>query len=215
MPERLVLPIHGADHCPGGPDPIPCLVAGNATPWILLVAGGQTLPGDGAFDPLLFDQLRWDPTLVALNPADVTDGSDDIFEIDVLTFGATDYFQPTLRLQPEHEGWYEFELGVDVGDTGDGVASGFWEADLAPTTAGGASPDTFHWNEKFIWNGVDQLQEMFQRTWKLWATAQRAYQVSVRQNTGVNKDLAGQLLIRYLGQFGGSNDSATWELATP
>lgn len=27
MPERLVLPIHGADHCPGGPDEIPCLGA--------------------------------------------------------------------------------------------------------------------------------------------------------------------------------------------
>ena len=25
MTERVILPIHGADHCPGGPDPIPCL----------------------------------------------------------------------------------------------------------------------------------------------------------------------------------------------
>lgn len=25
MTERVVLPIHGLDHCPGGPDPIPCL----------------------------------------------------------------------------------------------------------------------------------------------------------------------------------------------
>jgi hypothetical protein len=29
--ERLVLPIHGGDHCPGGPDPIPCL--SSEIPW--------------------------------------------------------------------------------------------------------------------------------------------------------------------------------------
>ena len=27
MTERIVLPIHGADHCPGGPDPIPCFTS--------------------------------------------------------------------------------------------------------------------------------------------------------------------------------------------
>jgi hypothetical protein len=31
---KVVLPIHGGDHCPGGPDPIPCL--GGTFPWVIL-----------------------------------------------------------------------------------------------------------------------------------------------------------------------------------
>ena len=37
MTERVVLPIHGSDHCPGGPDPIPCLAA---TPYAYIRGGG-------------------------------------------------------------------------------------------------------------------------------------------------------------------------------
>ena len=31
MAEKFVVPIHGSDHCPGGPDPIPCLTSN--LPW--------------------------------------------------------------------------------------------------------------------------------------------------------------------------------------
>ena len=195
--------------------PAPLPPVAGATPWLLLNAYGQTLPGDAGFDPLKFDELAWDPSLVNLNPADPEDGSDDIFFVDKLTFGGTDYWQPGLRLLSSTEGWYEFEVAVDVGDTGDGAPSVFWEASVHPTSGGGSFPNTFHWNEKFIWNGTDQMQEMFQRTWRLWATAQRSYQVSVRQNTGVDKDLAGWMMIRYLGQLGGFDDNSEWEFAYP
>lgn len=36
MSQKTVLPIHGADHCPGGPDPLPCLASAAGavpTPW--------------------------------------------------------------------------------------------------------------------------------------------------------------------------------------
>jgi hypothetical protein len=38
--ERVILPIHGHDHCPGGPDPIPC----GGTPAAML--GGLDFVGD-------------------------------------------------------------------------------------------------------------------------------------------------------------------------
>ena len=48
MAEKFVVPIHGSDHCPGGPDPIPCL-GGAIVEWgnvaeivTLSVATGST-----------------------------------------------------------------------------------------------------------------------------------------------------------------------------
>jgi hypothetical protein len=66
MPERVVLPIHGPDHCPGGPDPIPCLT--SSLPVFRAVIQGTEdseanrthyPSGDGG-DNVYFD--AWDPT---------------------------------------------------------------------------------------------------------------------------------------------------------
>lgn len=66
MTERIVLPIHGQDHCPGGPDPIPCLTnvrkrlvgyvnhlttAGN---WNETQIGLDTWQND---DPTIFEEI--------------------------------------------------------------------------------------------------------------------------------------------------------------
>ena len=48
MTERVILPIHGADHCPGGPDPIPCLT--DEIKYIVCkdIATGQTFATGGS-----------------------------------------------------------------------------------------------------------------------------------------------------------------------
>lgn len=186
----------------------------STVPWILLQAGGQTLPGDGAFDPLLFDTLYWDPALVTLNPADPTDGSDSTFEIDVLTFGGTDYFQPTLRLQSGIEGFYRFEIFADVGDSGDGNPGEFWEVDVSTDTSGGAFPGTEGVTYAHIWNGTEFFEDVMRHVFHIWATAQRGYFMQSRQNTGAAKDLGGWMMIHYLGTLGGATDSAGWESAS-
>jgi hypothetical protein len=43
MPERVILPIHGADHCLGGPDPIPCLGIAVFRAWKYLQANQTTI----------------------------------------------------------------------------------------------------------------------------------------------------------------------------
>jgi len=54
---KVVLPIHGPDHCPGGPDPIPCLRIPYFRMWQYAVQ--TTLDGvTGDADPLRFD--RWE-----------------------------------------------------------------------------------------------------------------------------------------------------------
>ena len=202
--------------------PAPIIEAGGgSTPWIFLVSS-QGILGDATFYPMVFDQLFWDPALVTLNPADVEDGSDPLFHVEVASIdlgtgaGSQDYFLPYLRHAfGGGEGWYEFEVAADIGDSGDGAPGVFWELDVSPSPSGGSFPSTFYWNERFIWNGTDMLAEMCQRTWKLWSTANRAYILQARQNTGQEKDLSAQMLIRYLGGLGGSTDSADWEFASP
>ena len=41
-----VVPIHGSDHCPGGPDPIPCLETGDFPYAVMEFNNGVTIPDD-------------------------------------------------------------------------------------------------------------------------------------------------------------------------
>jgi hypothetical protein len=189
--------------------------AGLVWPWIYLEGGGQTLPGDGGFDPILFDSLYWDPNLVTLNPADVTDGSDITFDISTLTFGATDYFLPTLRMANGIDSWYWFEIWADIGDSGDGAPGVFWEMQISADSAGGSFPNYFGTHWAHIWNGTDFFEDVMRHNFKIFSTAQRGYSLIGRQNTGVDKDFNGGMMIHYLGQLGGLTDSASWEFASP
>lgn len=189
--------------------------SGTPWPWILLEAGGQTLPGDANFDPLLFDGLYWDPNLVTLNPADVEDGSDNTFDIDILSFGGTDYFQPTLRLMNSIEGWYRFECYAQLDQIDDGLAGGFWEVDVSPDSLGGAFPGTEGATWYRIWNATDYFNPLIRENFWIHANAQRGYFMQGRQNTGQDKGFGGWMLIHYLGSLGGSDTDNDWEFASP
>ena len=208
---KVVVPNHGPDHCPGGPDPIPCLTGGTV-PWIWLQAGGQTLPGDGGFDPFLFDGLVWDPALVSLNPADVTDGSDGIFDIEILSHGGTDYYHPILRVASSVQGWYRFEITADIGDSGDGLTGGFWEVDMTEDSANSSHPSLLDLTWGHVWNGTDYFLDVMRHVFHLWPKFQCGYGMQTRQNTTTNKDLTGGMMIHYLGSLGGTTDATDWEV---
>lgn len=54
-----VLPIHGPDHCPGGPDPIPCLTQ----PWVILRGAEVESDGSGINVPVRYQYAakNYDP----------------------------------------------------------------------------------------------------------------------------------------------------------
>lgn len=58
MTERQVIPIHGGDHCPGGPDPIPCLES-SPTVWAALSNQvlGWVYEGAGGDDDVDWDTI--------------------------------------------------------------------------------------------------------------------------------------------------------------
>lgn len=104
MTERVILPIHGQDHCPGGPDPIPCLVN---VPWIAVydnVIYGQQVGDTEALDV----RLKF---LAAV----VSDNGDDYFGVDTITSDpelGEDIYRPIIK----QSGIYAFTFWLFYND---------------------------------------------------------------------------------------------------
>lgn len=195
-------------------------VSGAGTPWILLDAGGQTLPGDNGFDPLLFDTLFWDPTLVTLNPADPTDGSDNIFVITKLTFSGIDYWV----FSPRNGGWFEFDLFVEFGNAESGAANGYAEISMTASTFAGIPVLGYRRMGIVVPWGTSGGTPLEIKNYvhitnrKMYLSDQQAtYIPSCRQNTGTDKDLGGMMWVGYYGELGGAGNlgQSDWEFANP
>ncbi len=209
---------HGWTHArkeDGGTDPIPFPPSGE-TPWILLDNGGQTLPGDNGFDPMIFDTLYWDPSLVTLNPADPTDGSDPHFGISSHTFGGLDYF----AFYSKNGGWFGFDIFIELGNASGGAAGGKGELSMTASTFSGIPVQGYR-RMGFVadWDGdswLDNRNSIHIGERKMYTSNQQAeYHPNVRQNTGSDKDLGGMMFVAYYGGLGGSTASADWEFANP
>lgn len=154
---KLVLPIHGDQHCPGGPDPLPCLASGgpwirqvmnpadlddtqlvSSGAWTLVKVGGDNGPfGTGA----TFDTFYGDDGETWFD-----DGLNNQIEVDLLPVGVAQqrrvYFSAQirwknpfagdigLRLASSQWGWHKQVYNKELGGAaGDaaGVTFLYWQ----------------------------------------------------------------------------------------
>lgn len=188
MTERIVLPIHGEDHCPGGPDPIPCLVK----PWALLYGGFATCPTGTTFP------VPWATAIKHNDP-------DDAFfswRIDDVGDPGNDRFVLTL----EREGIYDIDAVISFDDTGTAPFGGYAAFDLHPVTHRFddgllVSADWLSGGE-FTFHGFLRIQTQF-------AVGPLGSELTpfARHTNGVNRDLNGvKLFCMYKQTLGNTTE---------
>lgn len=202
MTLKAPLLIHGADHCPGGKDPIPCL---GPSPWVALHNGATTV-ASGTWKPVPLGSLAYDPDLV-------TPG--DIFSWASTDVGDTG--NPRWELTTHRTGWYSFELVTawDQVTTAGGINHGYAVQQLR-FTPGLNSPffeNTFLSSADWLDNvyapsGFEMLDNPTLMTArKIYVASGRAWQPRARQVTGATRGLSG---VMFLVEYLGADDSATW-----
>lgn len=198
---------HGRTHCPGGSDPIPaaCL-SGSVWPWVVLENLGQTLATGTSFIPSYLTNVYWDATLTE----DPTVGG-GIFSVSSVTHSGTDYW----RLLLNNEGWYLFEMWHSIDDVTGWAAGEYFQQRISQTAGTPFQSDDrldSSISEELI-NGNQQSTETFRLIWAAQSDTQRAYEATIRQTSGVDKSVGGNVKVWYLGGVGGSTASSSWSTA--
>jgi hypothetical protein len=200
-----VIPIHGGDHCPGGPDPIPCL--SSKRPWIGLLGGDTAVDNTTQF--ALLDEADWDPALVT----DADSGGDTYFQVDSHNQAGGDYWILTTKV----EGWYTFEYIVSwtnvAGGAADGYALAFLDFNSNLNFPFGDLDSNNREAKDWVVGSVGALVASARlniyRT--IYVPANREWQPQVKQTSGADRDYGAHLKVWWEGMFGSTNgDNSTW-----
>lgn len=112
MTERVVLPIHGQDHCPGGPDPIPCLgVVDYFRAVLFLTIGNAVSVGSTMVD---VEYNTWENSNSAVFAPKTSAGADPTEGVDLVQ-----------QVQLLQDGRYIISWGVYFTTDFDGVVAQF------------------------------------------------------------------------------------------
>jgi hypothetical protein len=202
---KAVVPIHGSDHCPGGPDPIPCLTSA-IRPWAQLMDGygGTNAWASATWTPVDFDYAaKYDP--------------DDYYFSWVTTdSGTTGNSRFVLTL--EQTGLYHIDcvLGIDItGSAADGLVVLDCQPDQSShiefNLTGGSSEDLSLMESK-MWSAL--TFNSLVRVQAVWSNRSgTALQVRARQQTGIARTMGGRYLKAvWIGEHGATTDWTTQDL---
>lgn len=196
---------HGRDHCPGGEDPIPCLLK----PWVILGEGATTAP-NSTWTPIPFADIAYDPTLV-------TKGA--IFDWTITDTG--DVGNNRFQVSTEVAGWYEWELVTSWDQV---TSPGGTDHGYAVQRITFDSTIGFPFDDSDMRNSADWLDnayapsgfEMIDNPWlrgggKVFVPANKVWLPTAKQVTGASRGLSG-VLLRI--QFERADAAASWTFET-